>query len=92
MTRKAEILASIKSGVEDIAAGRFTPLGTREEFIARARANHANKSIRRDMEAEIRASINRAEEDIAAGRVRLLGTVEEEMARVHAAYKEKKLK
>lgn len=84
MTREAEIRASIQSGIEDIAAGRFTPLGTREEFIARARANHANKSIRRDMEAEQLANIRAAEDDIANGRTTPLGTKAEFMAELKA--------
>ena len=41
---EAEIRVSIQSAEEDIAAGRFTPLGSREEFIARARNNHAAKT------------------------------------------------
>lgn len=45
---EAEIRASIQSAEEDIAAGRFTPLGTKEETLARLKANNAaNKKKQR---------------------------------------------
>lgn len=37
---ETEIRASIKSAEEDIAAGRFTPLGSREDFIAELKARN----------------------------------------------------